>query len=193
VPLLIIIFLGFISWRSTHALDPFRRLDGSAPILHIQVVALDWKWLFIYPGQHVASVNELVVPVGTQLAFDVTSNGAMNAFFVPRLGTQIYAMAGMRSQVHLLASQPGTFRGISANFSGAGFPDMRFVTRAVSPQDFAAWLKQVEASPPLDATTWAALKSPSQNNPVRHFADVDPRLFNRVLAAHGAKPMAMTP
>ena len=187
VPLAIIVFLGIVEWRSTRQLDPFQPLSSQAPVLHIDVVAMDWKWLFIYPEQHIATINELEIPTGTQVAFKITSDSVMNVFFIPRLGTQIYAMAGMQSQLHLLAKNGGTFSGISANFSGAGFPDMEFPTRAVAAAQFRAWVAQVQTSrTPLDIAEFQKLRRPTQHNKVAYFGTVDPDLFAKVLAEYSA-------
>ena len=185
VPLAIIVFLGIIDWRST--LDPFQPLFGQAPVLYVDVVAMDWKWLFIYPEQHIATINELEIPTGTQVVFKVTSDSEMNVFFIPSLGTHIYAMAGMQSQLHLLAKNSGTFAGISANFSGAGFPDMEFATRAVPAAQFRTWVAQVQASnTPLDLAEFQKLRRPTQHNKVAYFRTVDPGFFLKVLAENAA-------
>jgi len=185
VPLAIIVFLGIVEWRSSRRLDPFQPLSSQAPILPIDVVAMDWKWLFIYPDQHIATINELEIPVGTQVAFNITSDTVMNVFFIPRLGTQIYAMAGMQSQLHLLAKNAGTFAGISANFSGAGFPNMEFQTHAVSPAQFHAWVTQAQAShSSLDMAEFEKLREPTQHNKVAYFSRVAPTLFSKIIAEY---------
>jgi cytochrome o ubiquinol oxidase subunit 2 len=185
IPLAIILFLGVVSWRSTHLLDPYRPLAGTGDTLNVQVVALDWKWLFIYPDQHIATVNELEIPTGRQVNFLITSDSVMNVFFIPQLGTQIYAMEGMQTQLHLLAKNPGIYRGISANFSGDGFADMRFSTIAVDPARFSAWVTQVQGAPgALNATSYAALARPSSANPVAQYGKVEPNLFGQIVMAH---------
>jgi cytochrome o ubiquinol oxidase subunit 2 len=143
IPALVVLFLGGIAWISSHDLDPKTRLPASAaPPIEIEVVSLDWKWLFIYPGFRVASLNRLVVPVGAPLHFRLTSAGVMNSFFVPQLGSQIYTMAGMATELNLQADDPGTFAGLSAQFSGDGFSDMRFEVAAVPPQAFGRWVEE---------------------------------------------------
>lgn len=122
VPFLIICVLGWVTWETTHALDPYRPLDSDVPHLNVQVVATDWKWLFIYPDLGIASVNELAIPVNTPVSFTVTSDAAMTSFFIPALGGQIYAMAGMQTKLHLIANEIGQYRGIAANYNGRGFP-----------------------------------------------------------------------
>src|SRR5262245_58760244 len=139
IPALVVMFLGGIAWIGSHDLDPPRPIASQTPPVEIQVVALDWKWLFIYPKDGVASVNRLVVPAGTPLSFTITSASVMNSFFVPQLGSQIYAMAGMATRLHLLADRPGSFQGLSAQYSGSGFSDMRFEVTAVAPADYADW------------------------------------------------------
>jgi cytochrome o ubiquinol oxidase subunit 2 len=187
VPIAVIVFLGIIEWRSTRRLDPFQPLSSHVPALHVDVVAMDWKWLFIYPEQHIATVNELEIPIGTQIAFNITSDSVMNVFFIPRLGTQIYAMAGMQSQLHLLAKNVGNFTGISANFSGPGFPDMAFTTHAVPVAEFRAWVARVQASPTsLNLVEFQKLRRPTQRNKVAYFSSVDPALFSKVLNEYAA-------
>jgi cytochrome o ubiquinol oxidase subunit 2 len=163
-------------------LNPYRALQIPGRIITVDVVALNWKWLFIYPDQHIAAVNELVIPAGTQIRFNITSGAAMNVFFIPQLGTQIYAMSGMRTQVYLMAKNPGTYRGLSANFSGAGFPDMRFATRAVSNADFARWVRQTQAAPlTLTGAMYQNLTGATIANPVMLFGNVQPGLFAQIL------------
>jgi len=140
VPLLVIIFLGGMGWIASHDLDPPRAIASKQRPLTVQVIALDWKWLFIYPEQGVASVNRLVIPAGTPVNFRITSATVMNSFFVPRLGSQIYAMAGMEAKLNLMADRPGRFRGLSAHYSGEGFSDMAFIVDAVPPRQFARWV-----------------------------------------------------
>src|ERR1700737_85402 len=140
IPLLTIILLGGVAWIGSHDLDPAKPLASDTPPLEIQGVSLDWKWLFIYPNQRVASVNQLVVPVGVPLRFSLTSGSVMNAFFIPQLGSMIYTMNGMRTQLNLRADAPGTFHGLSSNYSGDGFSDMHFDVEAVQAERFAAWI-----------------------------------------------------
>ena len=182
VPIAIIAVLGVITWKTTHELDPYKPLQSSVEPIEIQVVALDWKWLFIYPGQHIATVNEIRFPAGTPLNFRITSDTVMNVFFIPQLGSQIYAMAGMQTQVHLVADQPGVYEGLSANFSGAGFPDMKFTATATSRADFDAWVARVKASGNrLGLDDYAELAKPSSKAPVKYFSTVEPVLFAAVL------------
>jgi cytochrome o ubiquinol oxidase subunit II len=146
IPALVVIFLGGIAWISSHDLDPPKPLAGNAKPLEIQVVALDWKWLFIYPEHGVASINRLVVPSGAPLHFSITSATVMNSFFVPQLGSQIYAMAGMKTQLYLQADSPGIYPGLSAQFSGEGFSDMRFDVVAMPAAGFEDWIGKTRSA-----------------------------------------------
>jgi cytochrome o ubiquinol oxidase subunit 2 len=181
VPALVVLFLGGIGWVSSHDLDPPRQIASSTKPIDIQVVSLDWKWLFIYPQQGVASVNRLVVPAGTPLRFSLTSATVMNSFFVPQLGSQIYAMAGMTTHLNLQADKPGTFPGLSAQFSGDGFSDMRFDVVALPADQFTAWLATTRGSKDrLDAATYTAFAKPGIAQPAVYGA-VAPDFFNTVL------------
>ena len=178
VPLLIIIALGWVTWVTTHALDPYRPLDSDTPPINVQVVATDWKWLFIYPDLGIASVNELALPVHTPVSFTITSDAAMTSFFIPALGGQIYAMAGMQTKLHLIADETGVFRGIAANYNGPGFSDMHFATLSLRPADFQAWVQKVKgAARPLDQNSYAQLAKPSTRHPVTYYSAVQERLF----------------
>ena len=182
VPCAIIVVLGTLTWKTTHQLDPFRPIDSKVKPITIEVVSLDWKWLFIYPEQHIATVNEIQFPAGTPVNFRITSDTVMNVFFIPQLGSQIYAMAGMQTQVNLIADQPGIYDGLSTNFSGAGFPDMKFTATASSQADFDAWVAKVKASPnKLGLDNYGELAKPSSKDPVKYFSTVEPVLFTAVL------------
>lgn len=182
IPIAIIAILGTICWRSSHALDPFKPLAASVKPVRIDAVAMDWKWLFIYPKQGIATVNEVAMPVGVPVVFHITSATVMNSFFIPRLGSQIYAMANMQTAVNLLASEPGTYRGLSANFSGDGFSGMTFKALALSSADYARWLAKVKASPQtLGAADYARLEKPSENVPVAYYSQVIPDLFPEIV------------
>lgn len=190
-PLAIIIALGTITWISTHKLDPYRPLDridaqravapDTRPLV-VQVVALDWKWLFLYPEQGIATVNELAAPVDRPIEFRITSSTVMNAFYVPALAGMVYAMPGMETQLHAVINKPGNYEGISANYSGAGFSDMKFRFLGMSDGDFAAWVEDNKASgQTLDRMAYLKLEAPSQREPVRRFAAVDKDLYTAVL------------
>jgi len=182
-PTLVVLFLGGIAWIGSHDLDPARPVASTAQPLNVQVVSLDWKWLFIYPDLGVASVNRLVVPAGTPLKLQLTSASVMNSFFVPQLGSQIYTMAGMTTTLHLRADQAGTYAGLSAQFSGDGFSDMRFDAVALTPAQFAQWLASARASPAtLDAAGYAALARPGAAASTPSFGHVAPDLFRTILS-----------
>ena len=182
IPCAIILVLGILTWKTTHELDPYRPIESKVKPIEIDVVSLDWKWLFIYPEQHIATVNEIHIPAGTPVNFRITSDTVMNVFFIPQLGSQIYAMAGMQTQVNLIADQPGVYDGLSTNFSGAGFPDMVFKATAGSQEEFDAWVAKVKASPnKLGLDNYADLAKPSTKDPVKYFSNVEPVLFTAVL------------
>ena len=190
VPILIIIALGVITYKSTHALDPYRPIESDVKPVTIEVVAMDWKWLFIYPEQGIATVNKIVFPANTPVNFRITSDTVMNSFFIPGLGGQIYAMAGMQTKLHLIANKNAELDGISANYSGAGFTGMKFKAIATSQADFDAWVSEVKASPKqLDTAEYEALTKPSQNNPVELYSSVKPNLFQTIIDKYeGMKP-----
>lgn len=182
VPLIIIAVLAVIVWKSTHELDPYKPLDVAGEPLHVDVIATDWKWVFVYPDLGIATVNQLNFPANRPLAFNITSNSTMNTFFIPQLGGQIYAMAGMRTQLHLIANEPGQFRGMSGNYSGHGFSNMKFIATASSNEDFERWVAEVRSAPQaLDFNQFKALAAPSENAPVQHFSSVEPLLFKKVI------------
>lgn len=184
-PLLIIIALGAITWSSTHLLDPFRPLpaseEGQQPLV-VQVVSLDWKWLFIYPEQGIATVNELAVPVDRPVRFDITSSNMMNTFYAPTMAGMIYAMPGMRSQLHAIVNRPVDSQGYSANYSGPGFSYMRFRFVAMDDAGFASWIDQARGSGnALDLAAYRELLEPSERVPVMRFSRVDTDLFRRTV------------
>lgn len=194
IPLLVVLFLAGIAWLGTHRLDPWRPLDAPGKPLEVQVVSLDWKWLFIQPAAGVATVNRLVVPAGVPLRLQLSSASVMNSFFVPQLGSQIYTMAGMVSTLHLLADAPGTFSGLSAQFSGQGFSDMRFEVVALSATDFAVWQANARLAPArLDAQALDTLLHPGTAVATANFGSVDDGLFQQVLRRAVAAPLATAP
>ncbi len=164
IPALVIFFLGGIAWISAHLLDPAEPLKSAAEPLEVEVVSLDWKWLFIYPRQSVASVNRMVVPAGVPLSLRITSSSVFNVFFVPQLGSEIYSMYGMTTRLNLEADHPGDYFGLSAHFSGDGFPGMAFDVQAVSAQEFTAWVAaRHRAGPVLDDAAYRGLLTQSQD------------------------------
>ncbi|HEX5743971.1 MAG TPA: ubiquinol oxidase subunit II [Candidatus Saccharimonadales bacterium] len=177
IPTILITILSVVAWNSSHDLDPYKPIDSRNKPLKIQVVAMNWKWLFIYPEQKVASVNFLQFPKDTPLEFQITSDGPMNSFWIPRLGGQVYAMAGMMTRLHLIASETGVFRGSSANLSGDGFSRMTFKAKSGSPADFDAWMKRVKSSGvDLDDTAYRRLASPGVSS-VKYYSQVKGDLF----------------
>ena len=181
IPALTVLFLGGIAWESAHDLDPAKRLQPEAKPLEVQVVSLDWKWLFIYPQQHAATLNRLIIPAGTPIHFQLTSATVMNSFFVPRLGSQIYTMAGMTTDLYLRADEPGEYAGMSAQFSGDGFSDMRFTVAAVPPAQFQAWVLGLHDAPSLDAAAYAALAARHTSGGITTYGSVAEGLFRDIV------------
>ncbi len=190
-PLLIIIALGLVTWISTHTLDPYqplRRLDAERDLpagvqpLEVEVVALDWKWLFIYPEQGIATVNDLAAPVDRPIRFHITASTVMNSFYIPALAGQIYAMPGMQTTLSAVINKAGDYDGMSANYSGGGFSNMRFKFHGVDQAGFNAWVAQAKASPlALDRPAYLALEQPSKKVPVQRFGTVTEKLFDAVV------------
>jgi cytochrome o ubiquinol oxidase subunit 2 len=185
IPILTIMFIGGVIWIGSYRLDPFRPLPSTQPALDVQVVSLDWKWLFIYPEEGVATVNHLVVPAGRPVHFSITSASVFNVFFVPRMGSMVYAMPGMVSQVWLQADHPAVMFGQSAHFSGDGFSDMQFRVDSVPAPQFAAWTQKIRSSSlVLDREAYARLAVQSQNVRPFGYGSVDPQIFKAVAAQH---------
>ncbi|CAG9181713.1 Cytochrome bo(3) ubiquinol oxidase subunit 2 [Cupriavidus pampae] len=190
-PLLIIIALGAVTWVSTHQLDPYRPLthiDERRPVppgtqpLTVEVVALDWKWLFLYPDLGIATVNELAAPVDQPIRFKITASAVMNSFFIPALAGQVYAMPGMETKLHAVINRAGVYDGFSANYSGAGFSHMRFKFHGMSNDDFARWVAKTKADgTQLSRDKYVNLAKPSESEPVQHFASVAPGLYDAIL------------
>jgi cytochrome o ubiquinol oxidase subunit II len=187
IPALVILFLGGIAWISSHDLDPPKPLESQTPPLEVEVVALDWRWLFIYPSERIATVNYLTVPTGVPVHFRLTSTSVMNSFFIPQLGSQIYTMAGMTTQLNLQADKPGAYPGLSAQFSGPGFSDMQFTLRAVSREGFAAWVAQTrERAEVLDAASFTELARPTKAGGELTYGSVSDDPFDMVTHGHMA-------
>jgi len=195
IPIMTVLLVGGVAWVGSYDLDPPKPITSTVKPLRVQVVSLDWKWLFIYPEQGIASVNQLTIPVGTPVSFELTSSGVMNSFFVPQLGGQIYTMAKMVTRLNLQADHPGTYRGMSANYSGAGFSDMYFAVDAVPDEKFAQWLSATRsAGPVLDAQSYSALVKPSQAIAPFTYRAAAPDLFNTILSAgSAADPLSISP
>nr|WP_294516610.1 ubiquinol oxidase subunit II [uncultured Rhodopila sp.] len=183
VPLLTILLLGGVAWIGSHDLDPAKPLPSSAPPLEVQGVSLDWKWLFIYPDQGVASVNQLVIPAGIPVHFSLTSASVMNAFFIPQLGSMIYTMNGMTSQLNLVADNSGEFKGLSSHYSGDGFSDMHFDVHAVPAAAFEDWVNATRnTGESLDPGTYNALARQSINVRPFTYREVDPELYKMIVS-----------
>jgi cytochrome o ubiquinol oxidase subunit 2 len=192
IPAMTVFLVGGVAWVGSHDLSPRKPIASTVKPLRVQVASLDWKWLFIYPDQGVASVNRLTIPVGTPVSLELTSSGVMNSFFVPQLGSQIYTMAGMVTHLHLQADHSGTYRGFSAQFSGEGFSDMHFDADAVTNEKFAQWLDSVRsAGPELDAKAYADLAKPSASVAPFTYRSVAPGLFANILVAEMQSDDAM--
>ncbi|WP_324352756.1 ubiquinol oxidase subunit II [Methyloceanibacter sp.] len=188
VPAAIIVWLSLHLWHYTYQLDPYKEIDPGVKPLQVQAIAQDWKWLFVYPEQNIAVVNELAMPVNTPVSIAITSDTAMNSLVIPALGGQIYAMAGMQTRLNLLADKTGTFWGRNVQYSGRGFADQQFQTLAQPKADFDAWVEKVKQSAKaLDAAAYEALAKPSQKVPVTYFSGVEPGLFDKIIAkySHG--------
>jgi len=174
--------LGGVSWIGSHRLDPATPIESAIPPLEVQVVSLDWKWLFLYPSEGIASVNLLMVPTGTPIHFKLTSASVLSAFFVPQLGSMIYTMNGMITQLNLMADHPGAYRGMSSHFNGDGFSNMHFTLSSVEPARFAAWVAQTRrAGPVLDAASYRALSRQSSNVAPYTFRAADAGLFGDIV------------
>lgn len=190
-PLLIIGILSVVTWQSSHELDPFKQISSTTKPMTIQAIALRWKWLFIYPDQKIASLNYLQLPINTPVTFEITSDGPMNSFWVPALGGQMYAMSGMSTNLNLLASETGEYRGSSANLSGAGFASMNFITKASTKKDFEAWSDAAQTSVKrLDSNELQNLMKASKNNPPQLYALANTGLYNEVMMKYMAPETA---
>jgi cytochrome o ubiquinol oxidase subunit II len=182
IPMAIIAVLSVITWNSSHALDPYKSLSSAVKPMTIQVVALDWKWLFIYPGQHMASVNMVEFPENTPVDFQITSDTVMNSFWIPQLGGQIYAMPGMMTHLHLVADKTGSFYGSPANIAGEGFARMTFTAKSASQADFTAWAQKAAGSPQrLSKSAYNQLARPSMSNPVVYYSSPQSGLYDYLL------------
>lgn len=182
LPSVIILLMAVINWKSTHALDPHMALANTAQPVTIQVVALRWKWLFIYPEQGIATVNFLQIPLHRPINFQLTADAPMNSFWIPQLGGQMYAMTGMTTQLHLIADTPGDFTGSAAEINGPGFAGMRFITRARSQDEFDTWVESVRnSSSVLDLPEYNRLAIPSENNQPTYYSSTDASLYNTII------------
>lgn len=188
-PLVIVLILSIMTWKSSHELDPFRPLESTAQPIKVQVVALQWKWLFIYPEQKIATVNFVQFPENVPVEFAITSDAPMNSFWIPQLGGQIYAMPGMDTKLSLIAHEIGEYNGSSANLSGTGFAGMRFIAKASSQADFEQWIKSVkQSSNRLNLTTYRKLAEPSSYNDVASYVLEDEGLYHQILMKYLMPP-----
>jgi cytochrome o ubiquinol oxidase subunit 2 len=182
VPVIIIIILAITTWESSHELNPFKPIHNGKKPLTIQVVSLDWKWLFLYPEQGIATVNFVQFPEKTPINFAITSDAPMNSFWIPQLAGQIYAMPGMRSKLHLIADRIGNYRGCSSNISGKGFAGMTFIAKSCSEEEFNQWVESTKQSPKmLDSGEYAQLVKPTVNHPVEYYLLLQNDLFDQIL------------
>jgi cytochrome o ubiquinol oxidase subunit 2 len=193
IPAVIVLVLGVLTWRESHRLDPAVPIASNVRPLEVEVVSLEWKWLFIYPREGVAAVNQLVIPANTPLNFRLTSDSVLTSFFIPRLGSQIYAMAGGQSRLHLMADRPGVYEGHNQQFNGGGFADMHFKVLALTPGEFDAWVRKIRrGQAALDDAQLAMLRQPGASYPVTFYAQVSPDLFERIVnryrSGNGAPP-----
>jgi cytochrome o ubiquinol oxidase subunit 2 len=187
IPALVILFLGGVAWISSHELDPAKPLESAKPPLEVEVVSLDWRWLFIYPRERIATVNYVVVPTAVPVHFRLTSTSVMNSFFVPQLGSQIYTMPGMTTELYLQADTPGIYPGLSAQFSGPGFSDMQFTLRAESGKGFATWVAQMhDRGEVLDEAAIAQLIRPTRAASELTFGSVPADPFELLAQGHVA-------
>jgi cytochrome o ubiquinol oxidase subunit 2 len=185
VPIAIVTALGFLAWSQTHHLNPNKPIDAGVEPIRIEAVSLDWKWLFIYPDHHIATVNQLVFPAKVPLSFRITSDTVMTSFFIPQLGSQIYAMAGRQTRLHLMADEPGVYAGQNQQFSGRGYADMHFKAMAVSREQFEAWVQKTKQTPAkLDLARFEQLAKPSLGYPVTTFSSVKPGLFDHIMSQY---------
>src|SRR5262245_57546337 len=195
IPIMTILLVGGVAWISSYDLDPPKPIASAVKPVRVQAVSLDWKWLFIYPDEGIATVNQLTVPVGTPISFELTSAGVMNSFFVPQLAGQIYTMAGMATRLNLRADHPGTYRGMSANYSGAGFSDMQFNVEAVPAENYAAWVAATRGNGPvLDEQTYGNFAKPSQAVTPFTYGSVARDLFRNIVrtAMQSGEPLCVT-
>jgi cytochrome o ubiquinol oxidase subunit II len=190
IPSMVIAVMAVITWKSTHELDPYRPLESDVEPLTIQVVALDWKWLFIYPAQGIASVNFFQFPANTPIHFELSADGSpMNSFWIPQLSGQIYSMTGMTTQLHMMCNEPGDYAGRAAEINGVGFADMTFMAKSTSQPDFEAWVASAKQSPQLlTEAAYNELAKPSQNNPVSLYSYVEEELFNKIVMKYMDHP-----
>lgn len=185
IPILLVSILAVVTFKSSHDLDPYKAIQSSKEPVTIQVVALEWKWLFIYPEQRIATVNHITIPENRPINFKITADAPMNSFWIPKLGGQVYAMSGMETKLHLMANKVGAYQGVAANLSGEGHAGMKFTVNSVSEGDFGTWINTTRQSPDfLTTNTYAELAKKSKNNPEASYSQVQPSLYNDILTKY---------
>lgn len=185
IPGIFILILAAITWQKTHALDPYKPLESKVEPVRIQVVALDWKWLFIYPEYNIATVNFIQIPVDTPINFELTAEAPMNSFWIPQLSGQIYAMTGMSTKLHLSADSVGDYRGQAAEINGRGFSGMNFTARATSHENFKKWVYDIKTLPnKLSINEYEKLLKPSENNPPAFYSSTEEGLYNKIITKY---------
>jgi cytochrome o ubiquinol oxidase subunit 2 len=190
IPICIVSFLAFLAWSYSHKLEPKKSIPSFYKPIKIDAIALDWKWLFIYPDYHIATINEIMFPVDRPITFRITSNSVMNAFFIPSLGSQIYAMPGMVTQLNLIANHPGKYKGISSNYSGNGFSNMKFTAISVLKDAFFIdWVKKIKHSSKKLSTmkNFNIISVPNKNYSIEYFSDVKKNLFDKIINQFSVK------
>jgi len=184
-PAVLIAILGVITWQTSHSLNPFKPIDSKIQPIRVDVISLQWRWLFIYPAFHTASINYLALPINTPIDFHLTSDAPMNSFWIPQLSGQIYTMPGMATQLHILATSDGNYRGLSANISGVGFSKMSFVTAVRSKLGFLDLMHQMsQSSKKLDYSSFLKLAHPSLNSNVQYFSDVNSSIYDQLIMSY---------
>lgn len=182
IPIILMVILAVVTWKSSHDLDPYKEIQSNKSPVTIQVVALEWKWLFIYPEQKIATVNHITVPEDRPINFKITADAPMNSFWIPKLGGQVYAMAGMETKLHLMADQKGTYQGVAANLSGEGHAGMKFTVNSVSEGDFATWINSTRQNQEtLNKDNYIKLAEKSKDVPKKSYSNVDPNLYGSIL------------
>jgi cytochrome o ubiquinol oxidase subunit 2 len=185
IPCIIVGILAVITWFSSHELDPYKPLDSKVKPVTIQAISLDWKWVFFYPGEGVATINYVVIPKSTPINFQISSAGPMNALMIPQLAGQIYSMAGMRTKLHIISKHEGVYDGFSASFSGDGFSDMTFKTKVTDRATYDKWITEVgHSTRTMNMATYQHLVKPSELVPVTYYSHLEPRLFNKILMTY---------
>jgi len=189
IPIIIIVFLSILTWVTSHSLDPYKKLDSDKEAIRIQVISLNWKWLFIYPDYGIATINYIEVPVGTPIDFSLASDAPMNSFWIPQIAGQIYTMKGMTTQLHILVDKEGKYKGVSSNYSGVGFEGMKFTLVGTSQDEFDNWVDSVKGSSKiLDQDAYDSLVLDSINNPVELYVLGDNQIFKKAIKKYMNMP-----